>query len=457
MAGCLAVGGKHIEEIADEIGMSRSYVYEQKAKIKKYAEELKEAPPEAPILVLDKQTIAKIILTLTMECQSPNAGIRSFFEIICGINMSAGYISGVINDASKRAQEFDNTIDLSQINQMAVDEIFQCGTPILTGVDPISTYTFLLEEAPDRTAETWAVYLDDRKDKGLNPEVSINDGGMGIMAGVPQVFPEVEIQADTFHALYDMGKEVSKLERKALKLINSEYELEQKLAGKKPRAKHKESLEELQPKVKEAIFQYDLIAILYGWLKMLLNFSGYSLIDTHILSEWVLQELEVAAIGNPGLIKEVIKVRKLLPSLLSFIGRLERGMEVVARDASVPPEALQLMYRQMSYSPESIQGIEIHCDLVCLLGNQYMEVYDKFQALLNTTKKASSLVENLNGRIRVFIEVKRIIPTQFFVLMKVFYNTRRYKRSRCKERIGKSPLELLTGAPQPDFLAALGF
>ena len=451
------MGGKHVDEIADEIGMSRSYVYEQMAKVKKHAQELDNAVPEAPILVLDKQTITKIILILTLECQSPNAGIRSFFEIICGINVSAGHISGVINEASERAEALDNAIDLSQINQMAVDEIFQNGTPILTGVDPISTYTFLLEEAPDRTADTWAVYLDDRKDKGLNPEVSINDGGMGIMAGVPQIFPETEIQADTFHALHDMGKEVSKLERKALKLINAEHELEEKLAGKKPREKHKESLSELRPKMEDAIRLYDTAATLFAWLKMLLNFSGYSLVDTHILCEWILQEMENADIGNAGLAKEVSKVRKLLPSLLSFISRLERGMEVVASDAGVPIEALQLMYRQMSYGPDSIQGIEIHRKLTCLIGNQYQEVRDRFQTLLDTTKKASSLVENLNGRIRVFIEIKRIIPTKFFVLLKVFYNTRRYKRSRCKERMGKSPLELLSGTSHPDFLTLLGY
>lgn len=451
------MGGKHVNEIVDEIGMSRSYVYEQMAKVKKHATELENAAPEAPLLELDKQTIEKIILILTLECQSPNAGIQSFFEIICGINVSAGYISRVINEASERAQAVDDAIDLSQINQMAVDEIFQNGTPVLTGVDPISTYTFLLEEAPDRTADTWAVYLDDRKDKGLNPEVSINDGGLGIMAGVPQVFPEAEIQADTFHALHDMGKEISKLERKALKLINAEHELKKKLGGKKPRAKHKESLSELRPKTENAIYLYDIVATLFAWLKMLLNFSGYSLVDTHILCEWVLQEMEKTAVGNASLTKEVAKVRKLLPSLLSFIGRLERGMEVVACDTAVPIEALQLMYRQMSYSPGSIQGVEIQELLTCLMGNQYLEARDRFQALLDTTKKASSLVENLNGRIRVFIEVKRIIPTKFFALLKVFYNTRRYRRSRCKERIGKSPLELLTGTSQPDFLTLLGY
>ena len=454
---CQAVLGKNVDAIASETGMSRSHIYTQKASLLEKAENIDEASAKVPVLELTKEAIERIVLILSFECQSPSAGIQAFFEIICGISVSAGRISNILNEAAVRAQAYDDTIDLSGINQMAVDEIFQCGKPILTGVDPESTYTFLLEESSDRTADTWAVYLDDKKEKGLQPEVSINDGGMGLMSGIPQVFPEIEIQADTFHALYDMGKEVSKLERKAHRLINTEHELEEKLAGKKPRSKHKETLENLRPTVESAIHMYDNIAILYCWLKMLLNFSGYSLIDTHILAEWVLHEMDLLAVGNQGLQKEIAKVRKLLPSLLSFVGRLERGMGVVADSMGVPIEAFQLMYRQMSYSPDSEQGTEIHCNLINMLGEKCPEVQIAFQELLSTTKKASSLVENLNGRIRVFIEVKRVIPTRFFVLLKVFYNTRRYKRSRCEERVGKSPLELLTGVSQPDFLTVLGY
>ena len=277
------------------------------------------------------------------------------------------------------------------------------------------------------------------------------------MAGVPQAFPNVEIQADTFHAVYDMGKEISKLERKAYKMMKDEYALANNLSGKKPQAKNKAALEEIQPKVAEMARLYDLLYILYVWLKEMLSFSGYSLEDTTQLTEWILQEMDKLAADNPGVRKEVRKVRKMLPSLLSFIGRLERGMEISAKETGIPVEAFRLMYRQMSCKPGSPLDIEIQYRQVLLLNKRYVEARDEFQRLLNQTKKASSLVENLNGRIRVFIEVKRIIPTSFFILLKVYFNTRRYKRSRCKERIGKSPLELLTGSPQPEFLEAIGY
>ena len=457
LAGCSALGGRPVKEISEEIGMSREYVYQQKEKVIQYAESLDNAEPEVLTLRLDKRNIERMILSLTLDCQSPQSGIQNFFETVCGKQISIGYISGVIKEAAKRAQVFDDQVSLSGICQGANDEIFQCGVPILTGIDPESTYTYLLEEASNRKAETWAIYLDDRKEHGLDLKVSINDSGAGLMAGIPQVFPDVEVQADTFHAVYDLGKEVAKLERQTYKLIKNEYALAENLSGKRPQAKNKVVMEEIQPKVAGMIKLYDTIYILYIWLKELLSFSGYSMEDTIQLAEWILQEMDALAVDNPRIRVEVGKVRKMLPSLLSFIGRLEQGMEMVAQETGIPIEAFRLMYCQMSYKSGSLPDIEIQCKLALMLKERYIEATDAFEKLLNRTKKASSLVENLNGRIRVFVEVKRVIPTRFFILLKVYFNTRRYKRSRCKERIGKSPLELLTGSPQPEFLEALGY
>ena len=437
--------------------MSRQHIYKQKGKVKEYASKLDGAEPEVKIVRLDKNAIERTILTLVLYCQTPYSGVVSFFENVYGMKISTGKISGVIAEATERAKAFDATVDLSKIQQGANDEIFQCGIPVLTGIDPESTYTYLLEEAENRTADTWAFHLECAKEQGLALEVSINDGGSGLMSGIPQAFPNIEIQSDTFHTLYTMGKEVSKLERKANKLINNEAALTENLNGKRPRIKNKEKLEKIQPLTEEAIRIYDLMYILLNWFKEMLSFSGYNMAEALELSEWILSEMNNLAVDNPSLQKEVHKARKVLPSLLLFIGRLERGMEVLANEMGVPDEAFHLMYKQFTHSAGSPQDREIQYKLARTLSEQYDKVQSAFVQLLNRTKKASSLVENLNGRIRVFIEVKRIIPSDFFVLLKVYFNTRRYPRSRYKERIGKSPLELLTGTPKPDFLEILGY
>ena len=327
----------------------------------------------------------------------------------------------------------------------------------MTGIDTENTYIYLLEEASDRTSETWETYMHDRKERGLDLKVSITDGGTGLLSGIPKVYPEAELQRDVFHALYEMGKEVSKVERKAYACILEEYKLTANLAGKRPRQSAKEKLAVIKPKTKEAIDCYDTINILYGWLKELLSFSGYNKEDTLLLIKYVLQEMENIAPDYSGIKKETEKIRKNLPSLLSFINRLDSAMEKRAQELGIPLEAFRIMYRQMSYSPSSAQSNEMVCQLVEMLMERLPIVMNEFQILLNSVKKTSSLVENLNGRIRVYIEMKRVVPTRFFVLLKVYFNTRRYKRSRCKERVGKSPLELLMGTPQPTFFEALSY
>lgn len=461
MAGCRAVCGERVSEISAETGISREYIYQQKTKVTEYAQSLDSpeiSDKDVPVLRLDKKTINRLILSLSLDCQSPNDGIVRFFETaVREVTVSAGYISAVISEASERAREFDDQIDLSAINQGANDEIFQCGVPVLTGIDPESTYTYLLEEAGDRTAETWELYLSDRKDHGLELTTSINDGGTGLRAGIPRVYPEVNLQADTFHVIYEVGREVSKIERKVYGLLKGEYALKENLDGKRPRKKNKEALETLQPKTAAAVYAYDLIFILYTWFRELLGFSGYSMGESTVLLEWIIAEMSQLANDYPGLLKEMHKVHKMLPSLLSFVKRLENEMAKKAKEKDLPVEAFYNMYRQLSYTADNPQSREIQLNTVYLLMERYTEAKDEFQKILNSTKKASSMVENLNGRIRGYMEVKRVIPAKFFVLLKVYFNTRRYRRSRVKDRIGKSPLELLTGRSHLEFLDALGY
>ena len=92
------------------------------------------------------------------------------------------------------ALEFDNRISLEGISEGTNDEIFQGNSPVLTGIDLSSTYIYLLEESGDRTADSWELFMSDRKDHGLELDVSISDAGTGLTAGIPRVFPEAALE-----------------------------------------------------------------------------------------------------------------------------------------------------------------------------------------------------------------------------------------------------------------------
>jgi hypothetical protein len=69
----------------------------------------------------------------------------------------------------------------------------------------------------------------------------------------------------------------------------------------------------------------------------------------------------------------------------------------------------------------------------------------------------SSVVENLNSRLRNYFFLRRHIGNDYLHLLRLFLNHRRFRRSDRPERIGKSPAELLNALRHPHWLELLGF
>jgi hypothetical protein len=72
------------------------------------------------------------------------------------------------------------------------------------------------------------------------------------------------------------------------------------------------------------------------------------------------------------------------------------------------------------------------------------------------TPRSSSLVENLNSRLRNYFTLRRHLGNPYLDLLRYFLNHRRFVRSRRAEREGKSPRELMTGQDHPHWLTLLG-
>ena len=69
---------------------------------------------------------------------------------------------------------------------------------------------------------------------------------------------------------------------------------------------------------------------------------------------------------------------------------------------------------------------------------------------------SSSLVENLNSRLRTYFTLRRHLGNSYLDLLRLFLNHRRFMRSRHAERRGKSPRELTIGQGHPHWLTLLG-
>ncbi len=77
--------------------------------------------------------------------------------------------------------------------------------------------------------------------------------------------------------------------------------------------------------------------------------------------------------------------------------------------------------------------------------------------LADSCVRASSLVENLNSRLRPYFSLRKRAGSGFCDLLRFFLNQRRLPRSRREHRRGKSPAECLTGETRPHWLEQLGY
>jgi hypothetical protein len=77
--------------------------------------------------------------------------------------------------------------------------------------------------------------------------------------------------------------------------------------------------------------------------------------------------------------------------------------------------------------------------------------------LLGQVVRASSVIENLNSRLRSYFFRRRHLGGEHLTLLPFFLNQRRFVRSEHGERAGKSPAELLRGRRHPHWLALLGY
>lgn len=91
------------------------------------------------------------------------------------------------------------------------------------------------------------------------------------------------------------------------------------------------------------------------------------------------------------------------------------------------------------------------------LGDRYDEIEDAVLQAMDSTERTSSMIENLNGRVKKHIAYRREIDNGYLNLLRFFLNHKPFIRSARAERLGKTPAEILSGKPHPHWLELLGF
>ena len=208
-----------------------------------------------------------------------------------------------------------------------------------------------------------------------------------------------------------------------------------------------------------AIALADDVSVLIGWLcDEIFAVAGPDHPTRCQLFDFVVAELESRESHCPHRIGPVVRaLRNQRDDLLAFAAVLDEQLAAVAKEYEVSP-ALVREVLAVSASDERCPATWTRdAELHRRLGSRYRGVRDAVTQVASDTVRASSVVENLNSRLRGYFFLRRHLGGAYLDLLRFFLNHRRFARSEHPERVGKSPAELLTGSSHPHWVELLGY
>ena len=177
------------------------------------------------------------------------------------------------------------------------------------------------------------------------------------------------------------------------------------------------------------------------------------------LKDWILDEMLAVSIRHSWSYKlssEILRFKDRLPTTMLFISRLFRDFSMKAEAMGLPEEVFRLIYSRLAVNKESEAYAKLTRQASVLIpAGELANVEKVHDEIVTGIKRASSMVENVNGRLRAYMNIKRHVSSNFYSLVQLHMNAKKYRRSRVESRKGHSPLELLTGKPWPEFIDLL--
>jgi hypothetical protein len=185
---------------------------------------------------------------------------------------------------------------------------------------------------------------------------------------------------------------------------------------------------------------------------------GPSYVDRQELLKFLVEQLHLREVQYPH---KIGPVRKYLENhrdnLLEFVPIMEVHFSEIAQECEVPLPAVLAVYQLKGMPLSSQKRWEKYNLLRTQFGQKFYWVESMVDEVLKRTVRANSLVENINSRLRTYFTLRRELGNEYLEFLQFFLNHRRFMRSECIERVGKSPVELLTGKKHQHWLEMLGF
>ncbi len=455
---------KQHKEIVDEYGVASSYGYKLKKQASDFLNQLASLEEiNGDLLVIDTEQIHRTVVSLFCEAKASESQIKKVIKDIYGVDLYTEQIGRIINLYCMEAIPINEELDrkcMPYIKTLGADEIFISRTPIFTAVDLASTYVMLISPQHDRTAETWELAFSILRDYGLSPTSVISDACGSLLSAITNCFGEEATQMDVFHHIKDLREEYFQVRRKLEKPMTEAKEIEERAEHHSLQTKTLQHYVELTdvviPKNQKLI---DEMNLLFVWVAEILAFPGYSLEDSIELTNWCLDCMLEVIKDFPKMRREIHRSKDRLKVTFEYLNRYFKGLKAESEAHGIEYELLERAYFLRRYDTSSKVYSDEYVHLHEAFGHneeRFAEALSIVEELCRTTKRASSLVENVNSRIRVFLNDKRGMSDNHSQLIRLYMNCRKYPKSRIMDRRGKSPVEILLHTDEHDFYELLG-
>jgi len=454
-----------VSDLATRHGVSRKFVYQQTHKaVAALDDAFMSATPDDEVLfelAVTKAWLRQVIVGLALIYRSAYRGVVEFLRDLLGLPVSIGTVHHVLQLATRQAGIINHDEDLSGIRVGLHDEIFHGATPVLAGVDAASTYCYLLTAEKRRDADTWGVHLLDAAEQGLKPDYTIADAGQGLRAGQTAAWGDTPCHGDVFHIQRQCEGLANTLSRLAKGATSRRQTLRARIGHSGQQGPHRELATQLALARQAEAQAHELardIRTLTGWLRHdVLALAGPVLATRQVLFDFIVEELARREPEDARRIRPVrVALQNQRDTLLAFAGVLDAKLAGIAQAHAIAEPLVReacLLHRLPSTSPAYWQGWN---RLRAQTGGKFHVLFDAVSRAMADTPRSSSLVENLNSRLRTYFTLRRHLGGSYLDLLRFFLNHQRFMRSRRAERQGKSPRELMTGQGHPHWLTLLG-
>ena len=406
------------------------------------------------------RSIEEKVLSIYLDTESSVSGIQRSMQSLFGEDISIGKISGTLNEYGSSLPSGESSIPIRL--KFLSDEIFGSDFPALVTVEPQSLYTLQLELVESRDKETWGVCWLEIVDNDTEKVGGIAaDRGSGLIGGIELVFSKLLYQTDLFHVITLLAYLLWLFERRAYAAIAKAEEAREKFERAKSEAvleKRLAAYELAQAKAEAAILLSDNFSYLFRHLQQILEMidikSGQLRDKTTVISqiEAILSLME--ALNHVKVSEAVTSFRNAQEDLLRYFDEVTTADQFL-KDSIQDEVILSILLLIYALRQQTYSRIEGRKRLKRLKANiaywqkslcewigteEFQKLYEVVENTHSEIIRGSSLVENVNSRLRRFFDSARGQLNQNCLnLIRFYLNHKVFTRGK---RAGKSPAQL---------------